>query len=103
MPDILFWYTAFQLYQEDLMTNLQEMSEQPLTPDSLVPIMPLEYWRMRSDGSLCRTDNASQDRVSVRAAKAANSHYHPAPNAKPDYPPASMIAISNPEMDEEDD
>ncbi len=38
------WYTlfkckAFQLYREDAMTNLQEMGEQPFTPDSMVPIM----------------------------------------------------------------
>ncbi len=26
-------------YGEDVMTTLQEMGEQPLTPDSLVPIM----------------------------------------------------------------
>ncbi len=38
------WHTlieclAFQLYQEEAMTTLQEMGEQPLTTDSLVPTM----------------------------------------------------------------
>ncbi len=35
----LFEYLTFQLYREDAMTTLQEMGEQPLTPDSLVLIM----------------------------------------------------------------
>ncbi len=36
---ILFECPAFQLYREDAKTTLQEMGEQPLTPDSLVLIM----------------------------------------------------------------
>ncbi len=35
----LFECPAFQLYWEDAMTTLQEMGEQPLTSNSLVPIM----------------------------------------------------------------
>ncbi len=36
---ILFQYLTFQLYQEDVMTTIQETGEQPLTPNSLVPIL----------------------------------------------------------------
>ncbi len=35
----LFECLAFQLYWEDVMTTPQKMGEQPITPDSLVPIM----------------------------------------------------------------
>ncbi len=34
----LFECLAFQLYREDVMTTLQKKGEQPLTPDSLVPV-----------------------------------------------------------------
>ncbi len=39
MPGTHCSVLAFQLYQEDVLTTLQEMDEEPLTPDSLVPIM----------------------------------------------------------------
>ncbi len=35
----LFQCPAFQQYREDAIMALQEMGEQPLTPDCLVPIM----------------------------------------------------------------
>ncbi len=35
----LFECLAFRLYWEDAITTLQDMGEEPLTPDSLVPIM----------------------------------------------------------------
>ncbi len=38
----LFEYPAFQLYQEDMITTLQEIGEQPLTPDNLVPMIMLK-------------------------------------------------------------
>ncbi len=36
---ILFEHLAFQLYQENMMTTLQEMGEQPFTLNSVSPIM----------------------------------------------------------------
>ncbi len=85
------WHTllecpAFQLYREDAMTTLQEMGEQPLIPDSLVPIM-LKGRRMRPSGHFCRFDNVPQDGDSAKVAKAGHSCHHPAPNAGPRHPP----------------
>ncbi len=55
---------------------------------------------MGPGGRLCRFDNAQQDADCVRAADAANSRRHPAPNARPRHTP--MFAISNPAMEEND-
>ncbi len=50
---------SFQQFQQETMSPLQEMGEESLTPNSLVPIILRKRRRMAPGGRLCLFDNAS--------------------------------------------
>ncbi len=83
------------------MTALQEIVEQPLTPDSLVPIMLKSADGWDQVAAFVALTMHPQDGDSVGAAEAAHSRHYPVPNARPRNPP--MFAISNTATEEEED
>ncbi len=85
------WHTpfecpAFQLHQEDVMTTLQEVGEQSHTAQFGTNYAEKRRW-MGPGGRLCPFDNAPQNGIGVGVTEAADSRRHPAPNARPYYPP----------------
>ncbi len=101
----LFKGSSFQPYQEDLMTILQEIGEQPLY-QTLGPNHSKEGGRiqMKPYGCLCRVDIAPQDGISVRVAKATLYQCRPSPSSSPSCLPLAtqqqkMILVVNINID----
>ncbi len=61
--------------------------EEPLTPDSLVPIFLRSSRDKGPGGRLCRFHNVPQDGISAEMAEVANCRLQPAPNAGLCHPP----------------
>ncbi len=102
------WHTmfecpAFRLYQEDAMTNLQDMGEQTPTPDSLVLIMLKSTDRWDQVAAFVALTMHSKMEIAQkwqrRPIAAAIQH----PMLDLVISPLPVFAISNPATEKEDD
>ncbi len=84
------------------MTALQEICEQPLTPEQFGPDYAEKCRRMEPGGRLHCFNNVLQDGDSVGVAEVVHNRCHPAPNARPCRRQPPGFAVSNLATEEEE-